>query len=563
MKLRAPLTAVLIAALAAPLWATTARYTDVPEDHDHAASIAWASNPANFPNRAALFVGYGDKTFKPDKDLTENQLQTVIRRLFDTQDSWTRAETAALLHHGYTALYPTPPPADVEPTTTKHPFVIEEPTTTAAPSGPVSSSKTNPPPVVNETTTTTITTDPQSRPGPPEGDNTPPVVIEQTTTTTSSTTTTTTLTATTAPFCWPSSERPTHFLITDGFHDVGTPHYNSHRDTETHNHVVYFGDTVTFTLQAVNSKGEPLNWSGEPLGVEIHSDGGHFYSSTVTSDVCGEIEWSWVRNTPDSEDGEYAHVTIKIITHDGGPYLRPRKGASGNWDIYTHQYRWEPFPLEDSMKILNEHIQDSINGFQRATAAGLQHRRTYAAAAKKTADKTLRIANELKTDYASYAAKDSAGTARVDGAYKQALKWHTDIMLVYRWQTDPQPADTAEKKSTSDAYAHTADFQRLPTNVQSRIQNLEGAISAASGVSKDTRRSIYRYIYYHALDVAERLDQLERTLPTSQARAAALYFNTSILSQMFHSSTSTSAPFVWLMTDAGFTRRSANWPWNR
>ena len=104
LKARAVLTALLALAVAAPVIATIDRYTDVPDDHEFAEAIEWASDPENFSG-AQLFKGYNDGSFKPDKDLTENQLRTVVKRLFDTQDSWTRAETAAFLHAGWKALW--------------------------------------------------------------------------------------------------------------------------------------------------------------------------------------------------------------------------------------------------------------------------------------------------------------------------------------------------------------------------------------------------------------------------------------------------------------------------
>ena len=92
-------------ALVAPLLTVTRTFSDVTDSHEHRAPIRWASDPANFPHGQALFVGYEDGNFRPDKDLTEDQLIAVIKRLLDSQDSWTRAETAALFHHGYIAPY--------------------------------------------------------------------------------------------------------------------------------------------------------------------------------------------------------------------------------------------------------------------------------------------------------------------------------------------------------------------------------------------------------------------------------------------------------------------------
>ena len=61
---------VLAVALAAPLLTVTRTFSDVTDSHEHRAPIRWASDPANFPHGKALFVGYGDGNFRPDKDLT-------------------------------------------------------------------------------------------------------------------------------------------------------------------------------------------------------------------------------------------------------------------------------------------------------------------------------------------------------------------------------------------------------------------------------------------------------------------------------------------------------------
>lgn len=107
MKLRITIAALCSLALAAPVIASipAPRFEDVPPGHKHAEAIRWASDPTEFSDGPPLFRGFHDGTFRPDRDLTENQLITVTKRLFNSQDAWTRAETAALLYHGFQVLY--------------------------------------------------------------------------------------------------------------------------------------------------------------------------------------------------------------------------------------------------------------------------------------------------------------------------------------------------------------------------------------------------------------------------------------------------------------------------
>ena len=155
MKLRVLISMVLVTALALPVIATT-RFPDVPTDHQHADAIRWASDPEEF-NGNPLFRGFVDGSFGPDVELTEGQFTKVVDRLFDSVDRWTRAETAALLYHGFNGLRST------TTTTTTHPVVIEgeqpggvgpgeeETTTTTSPEETTTTTTTQP-----TTTTTTI-----------------------------------------------------------------------------------------------------------------------------------------------------------------------------------------------------------------------------------------------------------------------------------------------------------------------------------------------------------------------------------------------------------------------
>ena len=97
MKLRTLLTALLALAVALPALAASIRFPDVPADHPNSEAIHWA-------REEGLFKGYPDGRFQPAKELSENELRIVVKRLFDRYDAWTRADTAEFLHAGDQAL---------------------------------------------------------------------------------------------------------------------------------------------------------------------------------------------------------------------------------------------------------------------------------------------------------------------------------------------------------------------------------------------------------------------------------------------------------------------------
>ena len=126
MKLRILISAVLVTALALPVIATTTKFPDVPDDHQHADAIRWASDPEVF-NGNPLFRGFVDGNFGPDTELTEGQFTKVVDRLFDSVDRWTRAETAALLYHGLrNGTTTTTTSTTTAPATTAPPVVVGE-----------------------------------------------------------------------------------------------------------------------------------------------------------------------------------------------------------------------------------------------------------------------------------------------------------------------------------------------------------------------------------------------------------------------------------------------------
>lgn len=124
MKLRLIATAILAFLVAVPVIATSDRFTDVPQDHEHRAAIDWAYG-------RGLFKGYPDRSFKPDRALSENELQIVVKRLFDSYDEITRSQTASILYYGITGLEGGPSTTTTtttNPTTTRR--NIETTTTT-------------------------------------------------------------------------------------------------------------------------------------------------------------------------------------------------------------------------------------------------------------------------------------------------------------------------------------------------------------------------------------------------------------------------------------------------
>ena len=89
-----------LSAVAGAAYAATSAFTDVGNDHEHAAEIAAA-------HQIGVFNGYGDGTFRPDRKLTQRQAENVIWRMLSwhgTDDDGnfeiTRADAAALAMTG-------------------------------------------------------------------------------------------------------------------------------------------------------------------------------------------------------------------------------------------------------------------------------------------------------------------------------------------------------------------------------------------------------------------------------------------------------------------------------
>lgn len=87
--------AVALIAIGATAAVAVTKFTDVPNDHPHAADIAVAAE-------RGWFSGYGDGTFKPDRNITAAQIGTVILRAYP--NGLTRGQTATLLRAGDEAL---------------------------------------------------------------------------------------------------------------------------------------------------------------------------------------------------------------------------------------------------------------------------------------------------------------------------------------------------------------------------------------------------------------------------------------------------------------------------
>ena len=94
-----------LSAVAGTAFAAASRaFTDVGDDHEHAAEIAAA-------HQIGVFNGYGDGTFRPDGQLTQRQAENVIWRILSwhgTDDDGnfeiTRADAAALAMSGLCGL---------------------------------------------------------------------------------------------------------------------------------------------------------------------------------------------------------------------------------------------------------------------------------------------------------------------------------------------------------------------------------------------------------------------------------------------------------------------------
>ena len=93
-----------MSAIAGAAFAAASAFTDVGDDHEHAAEIAAA-------HQIGVFNGYGDGTFRPDGKLTQRQAENVIWRILSwhgTDDDGnfeiTRADAAALAMTGLCGL---------------------------------------------------------------------------------------------------------------------------------------------------------------------------------------------------------------------------------------------------------------------------------------------------------------------------------------------------------------------------------------------------------------------------------------------------------------------------
>ena len=93
-----------LSAVAGAAFAAASAFTDVGDDHEHAAEIAAA-------HQIGVFNGYGDGTFRPDGKLTQRQAENVIWRILSwhgTDDDGnfeiTRADAAALAMTGLCGL---------------------------------------------------------------------------------------------------------------------------------------------------------------------------------------------------------------------------------------------------------------------------------------------------------------------------------------------------------------------------------------------------------------------------------------------------------------------------
>lgn len=93
--------AAFILAAAGAAVATSASFSDLPNDHPQRSDIEYAVEQG-------WFLGYGDGTFRPDQVITQSQIATVIGRAFSKGS--TRADLATFLRGGAERLAATPDP---------------------------------------------------------------------------------------------------------------------------------------------------------------------------------------------------------------------------------------------------------------------------------------------------------------------------------------------------------------------------------------------------------------------------------------------------------------------
>ena len=90
LKARAALAALLALLVAAPVVATAGWFFDVPTDHKYAEAINWV-------RQEKVFLGYPGNEFRPDKEFTPNQFDTVLQRLLNRYDGLTKRRGRCVL----------------------------------------------------------------------------------------------------------------------------------------------------------------------------------------------------------------------------------------------------------------------------------------------------------------------------------------------------------------------------------------------------------------------------------------------------------------------------------
>ena len=565
LKARASLTALLALAVAAPVVATIDRYTDVPPDHQYAEAIRWVSDPENFVDGAgALFRGFPGNEFRPEQDFTDAHFEKVLDRLLNQWDGpLKRGQAAAFFYYGFQGLRNNiggaPPPAPV----TSHAVSAQQscvwPLTDPFWKNGDKQAGVFQFGVKPECGSTFrlylgehirdeigIPSDPNTSefrwedswgiqvsarveyPGVAKSGERPirhsAIQVSQSpTTTTKPVNTTTTTTTTTAPTTTTTSSPGCPFPL-------GNPVWENDR-----RHAFYW------TVDNSYGQGFWLYFRNNNLYVKR--------GSPVTPNVVwsGPVSTERVRIVFDDRC-----ETSNEVSHSDIDTPVSTTTTTQPTTTTTTLPAW-PDNISREADRLSNIIHDTRVLFGKAIV--IDHRKAQATRAHNRADEAVELADTLIEAYRNYPASTSGYEARLIDLRDAAVSWQTKTGTLVEWQTAPQPADTVEKKATTTSGSTSNRFQVLPENVKQAILNVYAAWGAAGGFSRDTKRGIYRYVYFHSLWVLEELDRVIPTLGSETDRDLARSYQNTFQNSLHNPQHGGASPFGWLLADAGFISR--------
>lgn len=532
-------------AVAAPVIATANRFTDVPDSHQFSEAINWT-------RQEGLFRGYPGNEFRPQEPLSDSQLGKVLRRLLeDRYDGLNRGEAAAFLYYGVTGLEQAaadrpPTPETLAQTACRwplgDPYWVSKPDTFRFPvsnnceqiieiilnQGDQSSEKF----VVATDATETETI--QWR------DTWPDMLNVQVTMTDTDFKETRKYVARDFRDKAPPSTKPAP-TTTIATTTTTQPVYDFPWDTEW---VSAAGGETTFNLLLTNNTDRTLTFRVVLLGSDVGTP------HTIRAGETGKIRKSM--------GSQYSRVKLDVYLGDlkviDAWITRPTAPTTTTTTI-------PPFPIQDRLDNLDGKIRDSRVLFGRAVKFG--HRRTEMNLTKDTVDDAIAYGEQLLADYQAHeGGTDPIELERLNNTISEAEKWEADIHLLHSWQNDPQPADHPLKQPQPRLWTGN-NIEALPKDLQTKIGTLNGVWHNAGDMSDATKRSLYRFVYYHALDVVEWLDRLILTGGSPEIRGHAKAVLTLFQSSYFADSGPRSSPFAWLMTNHGFIKRTSSSVWAR